>query len=77
MGEWRYNSTILKLGSGRRGVVYFTPLPLYPRGKTLKVIGKINRAFAFGQNAEYYNIKAACTYSNHCVLKVSRLEVQS
>jgi hypothetical protein len=30
MGEWRYSSTILYLGTRWRWVVYFTPLPLYP-----------------------------------------------
>jgi hypothetical protein len=31
MGEWRYTSTILDLGTTWRWVVSFTPLQLYPR----------------------------------------------
>jgi hypothetical protein len=34
IGEWRYNSTILYLGTRWRLLVSFTPLPLYPRGKS-------------------------------------------
>jgi hypothetical protein len=34
MGEWRYSSTILDLGIRWRLVVSFTPLLLYPRGKS-------------------------------------------
>jgi hypothetical protein len=34
MGEWKYSSTILNLGIIWRWVVSFTPLPLYPRGKS-------------------------------------------
>jgi hypothetical protein len=30
MGEWRYSSTIINLGTRWRLVVSFTPLPLYP-----------------------------------------------
>jgi hypothetical protein len=30
MGEWRYSSTILNLGTIWRLVVSFTPRPLYP-----------------------------------------------
>jgi hypothetical protein len=33
MGEWRYTSIFLDLGSRRRWVVSFTPQPLYPSGK--------------------------------------------
>jgi hypothetical protein len=33
-GKWRYSSTILDLGTSWRWVVSFTPLPLYPRGKS-------------------------------------------
>jgi hypothetical protein len=33
MGEGRYSSTILYLGTRCRSVVSFTPRPLYPRGK--------------------------------------------
>jgi hypothetical protein len=33
MGEWRYSSTILDLGTRWKGVVSFMPLPLYPREK--------------------------------------------
>jgi hypothetical protein len=33
MGEWRYSSTILDLGTRWRWVVSFTPWSLYPRGK--------------------------------------------
>jgi hypothetical protein len=33
MGEWRYSSAFLDLGTKWRGVVSFTPRPLYPRGK--------------------------------------------
>jgi hypothetical protein len=33
MGEWRYSSTILDLGTRGRWVVNFTPLPLYLRGR--------------------------------------------
>jgi hypothetical protein len=33
MGEWRYSSTILDLGTRWRRVVSFTSRPLYPRGK--------------------------------------------
>jgi hypothetical protein len=29
-GEWKYSSTILDRGTGWRGVVTFTPPPLYP-----------------------------------------------
>jgi hypothetical protein len=36
MGEWRYSSTILDIGTRWRWVVSFTPLPLNPRGKTLR-----------------------------------------
>jgi hypothetical protein len=32
MGEWRYSSTFLDLGTRWRWVVSFTSLPLYPRG---------------------------------------------
>jgi hypothetical protein len=32
MGEWRYSSTILDLGTRWRLVVSFTPMPLYPLG---------------------------------------------
>jgi hypothetical protein len=35
MGEWRYSSTILDLGTIWRRVVSFTSRPLYPRGKNL------------------------------------------
>jgi hypothetical protein len=31
MGEWRYSSTILDLGTRQRSAVIFTPQPLYPR----------------------------------------------
>jgi hypothetical protein len=34
MGEWRYRSAILDLGSRWRRVVTFTPLPFYPQGKS-------------------------------------------
>jgi hypothetical protein len=34
MGEWRYSSTILYLGTGFRRVVSVTPLSFYPRGKS-------------------------------------------
>jgi hypothetical protein len=34
IGEWRYSSTILGLGSIWKRVVSFTPLPFYPRGKS-------------------------------------------
>jgi hypothetical protein len=33
MGEWRYSSTFLDLGTRWRWVVSFTHLPLYPRGE--------------------------------------------
>jgi hypothetical protein len=33
MGEWRYSSNILELGTKRKRVVSFTPRPLYPPGK--------------------------------------------
>jgi hypothetical protein len=33
MGEWRYSSTGLDLGTRWGTVVSFTPRPLYPRGK--------------------------------------------
>jgi hypothetical protein len=33
-GEWRYSSTILDLGGGRRWAASFTFRPLYPRGKS-------------------------------------------
>jgi hypothetical protein len=33
MGEWRYNSTFLDIGTSWKWVVSFTPLPLHPRGK--------------------------------------------
>jgi hypothetical protein len=33
MGEWRYSSTILDLGTGWRWTTSFTPRPLYPQGK--------------------------------------------
>jgi hypothetical protein len=33
MGEWRYSSTILHLGTRWRCVIGFTSRPLYPRGK--------------------------------------------
>jgi hypothetical protein len=36
MGEWRYSSNFLDLGTRWRRVVSFTPLPLYPRGKRLR-----------------------------------------
>jgi hypothetical protein len=32
--DWRYSSTFLNLGTRWRWVVNFTPLPLYPRGKS-------------------------------------------
>jgi hypothetical protein len=32
MGEWRYSSTFLDLGTRWRQAVSFTALPLYPRG---------------------------------------------
>jgi hypothetical protein len=34
MGKWRYVSTILVLGTRWRSVVSFTPLSLYPHGKS-------------------------------------------
>jgi hypothetical protein len=34
VGEWRYSSTFLNLSTRWRWVVSFTPLPLYPRGKS-------------------------------------------
>jgi hypothetical protein len=34
MGKWRYSSTILDLGTRWRWVFSFTPLPLYPWGKS-------------------------------------------
>jgi hypothetical protein len=34
MKTWRYDSTILNLGTNWRWVVSFTSLPLYPRGKS-------------------------------------------
>jgi hypothetical protein len=34
MGEWRYRSTIIGLGTSWRRVVSFSPLPLHPRGKS-------------------------------------------
>jgi hypothetical protein len=34
MGEWRYNSTILDLSTRWRCVISYTPLPLYPLGKS-------------------------------------------
>jgi hypothetical protein len=36
MGEWKYSSTILELGTRLRCVVSFTARPLYPRGKSLR-----------------------------------------
>jgi hypothetical protein len=30
IGEWKYSSSILHLGTRRRRVVSFTPRPLYP-----------------------------------------------
>jgi hypothetical protein len=33
VGEWRYSSTFLDLGTVWRGVVSLTPRPLYPPGK--------------------------------------------
>jgi hypothetical protein len=33
MGEWRYRSIILDLGTRWRIVAYFTPRPLYPPRK--------------------------------------------
>jgi hypothetical protein len=35
MGEWRYSSTIIDLGIRCRSVVSFTPLPFYPRERSL------------------------------------------
>jgi hypothetical protein len=35
MGEWKYSSIILDLGSGWEWVVSFTHLPLYLRGRAL------------------------------------------
>jgi hypothetical protein len=37
MGEWRYSSTFLDLYSGLNWAVCFTPLPLYPRGKSHRI----------------------------------------
>jgi hypothetical protein len=34
MGEWMYRSTFFDLGTSWKRVVRFTPLPLYPRGKS-------------------------------------------
>jgi hypothetical protein len=36
MGDWRYYSTFLYLGSKWSWVVSFTPLPLYSRGSSLQ-----------------------------------------
>jgi hypothetical protein len=36
MGEWRYSSTFLDLGTRWRSVVSFTSLPLYRRRKNLR-----------------------------------------
>jgi hypothetical protein len=33
MGEWRFSYNILDIGTRRRSVARFTPLPLYPPGK--------------------------------------------
>jgi hypothetical protein len=35
MGEWRYSSTILDLGTKLRWLVSWTPQSFYPRGRTL------------------------------------------
>jgi hypothetical protein len=36
MREWRYSFTFLDFGTGSRLVVRFTPLPLYPLGKSCR-----------------------------------------
>jgi hypothetical protein len=36
VGEWRYSSTYLDLGTRWRWVISFTSLPLYPRGKSCR-----------------------------------------
>jgi hypothetical protein len=34
MVDWMYSSTVLELGTSWRQVVSFTPLPIYPKGKS-------------------------------------------
>jgi hypothetical protein len=34
MRQWRYSSTLHELGTRWKKVISFTPLPLYPPGKT-------------------------------------------
>jgi hypothetical protein len=39
MGEWKYNFTILDLGTRWRWVANFTPRPLYPRYVSVRRLG--------------------------------------
>jgi hypothetical protein len=50
MGEWRYSSTILDLGTRWRWVVSFTPRPLYPRlPLDGNLGGPLNRCGSYGE----------------------------
>jgi hypothetical protein len=51
MGEWRYISTVLNLGTVQRLMVIFTPLPLYPGGKSpsYSLGGPQSRAGYYGE----------------------------
>jgi hypothetical protein len=66
MGEWRYGSTILNLGTKWRWVVRFTPRPLYSRGNSpwypldKKLIGPQSRSGRCGVE----NISCPCLELN-------------
>jgi hypothetical protein len=51
MGEWRYSSNFLDLGSRYRRVVSFTPLPLYTPEKEAQTLS--------GRCGEKKNLKLA------------------
>jgi hypothetical protein len=59
MGEWRYSSTILALGSKWRWVVSFTSLPLYPQENSLRYLldtrlgGPQSRSGRYGEEKNF------------------------
>jgi hypothetical protein len=68
MGEWKYSSSILDLGTRWRWVVSFTARPLYPRGEDPQYPLDIRRG---GPQSRYRRrgvekISCSCRQSNLC-----------
>jgi hypothetical protein len=67
MGEWRYSSTFLDLGTRWRWVVSFTPLPLYPRGKSSRY--PLDRRLGGPESVSTCIYIEYCIEHLHCIIK--------